>query len=680
MTQKMKQRYETLIHIIEENSKAYYELDAPKITDAQYDEYMKELIDIETAMPDLKRSDSPSQRVGGKALTAFEQVSHQVRLLSLDNAYNHQDLLDFDRRIKQEIGREVTYVLEHKIDGLSVALTYENGILTTGATRGDGSVGENVTENIKTIRSIPLRLKEAVNITVRGEVFLSKEGFLKLNETQEMKGLQTFANPRNAAAGSLRQLDSKITASRPLDIFIFDILEGADQLVLSENLDVLPRHDESLKRLAELGFKVNQAEVFSDMQALSSRCEQMIEERHQLSYDIDGMVVKVNNLRDRELLGVKAKSPRWAIAYKFPAEEKETKIVDIHVQVGRTGVLTPKAEFEPVTVAGSVVSFATLHNQDFIREKDIRIGDYVKIQKAGDVIPAVVGVVFEKRAEDLQPYVLPNRCPICDGHVGRQEGEVALRCLNPDCPAKATRAIMHFVSRPAMNIEGVGEAVVEQLVTAGFLNDYSDLYTLHLNKEKLLNLERMGEKSVENMLKAIELSKENDLAKLISGLGIPLVGAKASSTLADHFGSLEAIMTSSVETLTGIEEIGPKMAESLIAFFSDEMIRKRMAKLVAAGVNTVSKKEKRSEEELVLKGLTFVVTGTLSSFKREAVKALLEAYGGKVASSVSKKTHYVIYGEEAGSKLDKALELGVPTLDEEAFKVFMFEKGISLTL
>lgn len=678
MTEEVNKRYETLINIIEESSHAYYVLDQPKLTDSEYDSLMKELMALEESYPALKRADSPSQRVGGVALSAFEQVAHEVRLLSLDNAYDEQDLMDFDKRISQELGERLTYVLEHKIDGLSVALTYREGLLVTGATRGDGSVGENVTENIKTIRSIPLKLKEAVDLTVRGEVFLSKEGFLKLNEMQEMKGLQTFANPRNAAAGSLRQLDSKITASRPLDIFIFDILEGAENLGLENNLIDSPKHDASLKRLAELGFKVNGAEVFEDMQSLYERCEAMANERHQLSYDIDGMVVKVNDLGQREQLGVKAKSPRWAIAYKFPAEEKETQIIDIHVQVGRTGVLTPKAEFKPVTVAGSVVSFATLHNQDFIREKDIRIGDYVLIQKAGDVIPAVVSVVLDKREEGLTPYELPESCPICSGAVGRQEGEVALRCLNPECPAKATRAIMHFVSRPAMNIDGVGEAIVEQLVSVGLLSDYSDLYTLHQHKEVLLNLERMGEKSVENMLSAIEASKENDLGKLISGLGIPLVGAKASSTLADAFGSLDAIITAEVERLTGIEEIGPKMAESIQQFFSNEQMAARIQKLKDNGVNMNSKKEKMSDEALVLKGLTFVVTGTLSAFKREEVKALLETYGAKVASSVSKKTHYVVYGEEAGSKLDKALELGVATLDEDAFKVFIAEKGIQI--
>lgn len=668
-------RYEALIQEIEENNHYYYVLDAPKVSDKTYDLLMKELLEIEEKYPEIKRLDSPSQRVGGQALSSFNSVSHRVRLLSLDNAYNEQDLLDFDRRSQAELGQKPSYVVEYKIDGLSVALSYEDGLLVRGATRGDGSVGEDVTENIKTIKSIPLRLNEPLTLTVRGEVYISKSSFIQLNEDQELAGLQTFANPRNAAAGSLRQLDSKITAKRPLDIFVFDVLEGIETLSAADEKGEI-RHDLALKRLSELGFKVNLTQPFSHIEAVANYCKEAESIRHDLAFDIDGMVIKIDELRFRDQLGVKAKSPRWATAYKFPAEEKETVIKDIHVQVGRTGVLTPRAEFEPVTVAGSVVTYATLHNQDFIDEKDIRIGDHVLIQKAGDVIPAVVAVILEKRPEGTTPYRLPENCPVCGGEAQRQEGEVALRCMNPECPAKAARSIIHFVSRPAMNIDGVGEAVIELLIKENLLTDYSDLYFLKDHYERLVDLERLGQKSVDNMLVAIEGSKENDLGKLLSGMGIPLVGAKASETLAKHFGSLDALMLATKEELIEAEEIGPKMADSLISFFGSEINRERIEKLKRQGVNMKYLKEKPSEETQIFKGLTFVVTGTLEKYKRDEIKSLIENLGGKVSGSVSKKTSYVVYGDEAGSKLDKARELGVNTLDENEFEAFMESRQI----
>ena len=658
MAEQILARYEALIEEIEKHNQLYYVMDQPSISDQAYDALMRELLQIEAAQPEIKRADSPSQRVGGAALSAFSQVVHNVRLLSLDNAYNEEDLLSFERRAVQELSGQPRFVVEYKIDGLSVALTYKNGILITGATRGDGSVGEDVTENLKTVKSIPLRLNEPVDLIVRGEVFLPKQGFVKLNEAQEMNGLQTFANPRNAAAGSLRQLDSKITASRPLDIFIFDILEGDLQI---------DGHEEALNRLRALGFKVSQTKVFNSMAEVAAYCTQAESLRHDLPFDIDGLVIKINEFDYRDQLGVKAKSPKWAIAYKFPAEEKETVIKDIILQVGRTGVITPKAEFEPVTVAGSVVTYATLHNQDFIREKDIRIGDHVLIQKAGDVIPAVVAVLMDKRPEGTQPYNLPENCPVCGSETGRQEGEVALRCLNPECPAKTSRSISHFVSRPAMNIDGVGEAVIDLLLREGLIADYSDLYNLKDHYEALIQLERLGQKSVDNMLAAIEASKENDLGKLLSGLGIPLVGAKASETLAKHFGSLEALMAANSVLLTEAEEIGQKMAESIINFFESPDNKSKLDKMKAAGVNTKYLKEMPSEDSQIFKGLTFVVTGTLEKYKREEIKALIESLGGKVSGSVSKKTSYVVYGEEAGSKLEKAQTLGVNTLDEQAF-------------
>ncbi len=662
MEQTVLERYNALIAEIEKHNHLYYVLDQPSISDQDYDGLMRELIDIETKHTEIRRADSPSQRVGGAPLSAFSQVNHQVRLLSLDNAYNEEDLLGFERRAVQELSGQPQYVLEYKIDGLSVALTYKGGLLVTGATRGDGSVGEDVTENLKTVKSIPLRLKEPVDLVVRGEVFLPKQGFISLNESQELAGLQTFANPRNAAAGSLRQLDSKITATRPLDIFVFDVLEGDLQL---------SQHDEALKRLGELGFKVSQTKTFDSMQAVADYCLQAENLRHELAFDIDGLVIKINEFNYRDQLGVKAKSPKWAIAYKFPAEEKETVIKDIILQVGRTGVITPKAEFEPVTVAGSVVTYATLHNQDFIAEKDIRIGDHVFIQKAGDVIPAVVRVLLEKRPEGTNPFMLPEICPVCGGDTARQEGEVALRCMNPECPAKTSRGISHFVSRPAMNIDGVGEAVVDLLLREGFLTDYSDLYSLKDHYETLIQLERLGQKSVDNMLAAIEASKGNDLGKLLSGLGIPLVGAKASETLARHFGSLEALMAANKEMLMEAEEIGQKMAESLIGFFESAENQKKLNKMIEAGVNTRYLKEKPSEDSQIFKGLTFVVTGTLAKYKRDEIKSLIESLGGKVSGSVSKKTSYVVYGEEAGSKLEKAQSLGVNTLDEAEFEAFM---------
>lgn len=661
--------YHTLIEEIEQHNYSYYVLDQPSISDQAYDSLMKKLLAMEAENPEIRRSDSPSQRVGGTVLGAFEQTVHPVRLLSLDNAYNEADVRDFDRRVREDLGLTTSYVLEPKIDGLTVALTYENGILVNAATRGDGTVGENITVNAKTIKSIPLKLKEAVTVTVRGEVFISKAGFLKLNESQEGHGLQTFANPRNAAAGSLRQLDSGVTAKRPLDIFVFDVITGSENLKL--NGEPIKTHEEALKVLAELGFKVNQAKVYPRVEDLVGAIQSAERERHDLSFDIDGLVIKVNELHLRDQLGVKAKSPRWAVAYKFPAEEVETVVKAIHVQVGRTGVITPKAEFEPVTVAGSVVTFATLHNQDFINEKDIRIGDSVLIQKAGDVIPAVVAVLLDKRPEEAVPYVLPDQCPVCSGEVKRQEGEAALRCINPDCPAKATRGISHFVSRPAMNIDGVGEAVIETLITEGFLNDFTDLYYLNERAEELMKLERMGQKSVENMLAAIEKSKANDLSKLLSGMGIPLVGAKASQTLAKAFASMDNIMKATREELMQVEEFGSKMADSVVDYFKDEGNLNKINKLRAAGVNLLSTEGPIDEESQILKGLTFVVTGTLQKYKRDEIKSMLEDLGAKVAGSVSKKTDYVLYGEEAGSKLEKALDLGVKTLDEAGFESFL---------
>lgn len=654
----LKKKVDSLIETINKHNKSYYIDDKPSITDFEYDKLMKELMDIEERNPELRFDYSPSLRVGGVALSSFSQVEHKVKLLSLDNSYNGEDLRDFDTRVGKEIDEEYNYVVEYKIDGLSVALRYENGIFVEGATRGDGQIGENVTENLKTIKSIPLKLTKPVNLIVRGEVFIPKDKFAQLNESQEEKGLAPFANPRNAAAGSLRQLDSKITSTRPLDIFIFDLLDGD----LGTN-----SHGEALAELAKLGFKVNGAKKCSSIEQVIDYCIETTDTRHDLTFEIDGMVTKIDNLAQRGALGVKVKSPKWAIAYKFPAEEKITVVKDILVQVGRTGVLTPKAELEPVEVAGSIVSYATLHNQDYIDEKDIRIGDSVVIQKAGDVIPAVVRVIMEDRKDDFEKFTLPSECPECGSETKRAEGEVALRCINSYCPAKVRRGIMHFVSKNAMDIDGMGEAVVTSLIKSEHIKDVADLYYLHNHRDVLLELERMGEKSVDNMLAAIEKSKDNDLNRLIHGLGISLIGSKAADTVSKKMGNLERMMEVSLEELTLIDEIGEKMALSLVEFFSVTDNIEMLRKIKDAGVNTSSKFVQKDESELIFNGLTFVVTGTLSSFSREEAKALVADLGGKVSSSISKKTDYLLYGEKAGSKLKKATDLGVKTLTEDEF-------------
>lgn len=650
--------YSDLVNELNRHIALYYENDQPEITDAEYDQLMNRLVEIEGLFPELKSQDSPSQRVGGMALSAFGQINHKVRLLSLDNAYSDEDLIAFDQRVSAEVVQKPSYVCEYKIDGLSVALIYENGLFVKGATRGDGSVGEDITENLKTIRNIPLKLKKPLSLIVRGEVFISKEGFLALNEAQESEGLQQFANPRNAAAGSLRQLDSKVTASRPLDIFVFDLLEG--------EIDSTS-HFEALGILKALGFKVSEGVYCESIQEAISICRQTEIGRHELSFDIDGMVIKVDDFNLRDQLGVKAKSPRWATAFKFPAEEKETQILNIHVQVGRTGVLTPKAEFVPVVVAGSTVSYATLHNQDYINAKDIRIGDHVIIQKAGDVIPAVVRVLTEKRLGHEVPFVLPQHCPECQTATVRIEGEAAVRCPNLSCPAKISRSIIHFVSRPAMNIDGVGESIVIALIKEGFLKNCADLYKLSGVRDQLIQLDRMGEKSVDNMLEAIEASKTNDLGKLLSGLGIPLIGAKASDNLAKHFGSFENIQRATLEELMSVEDFGQKMAESLMSYLLDDENRNIIDTLKTQGVNMQSLRKEKPQNELIFMGLTFVVTGTLEGYKRDEIKSLIESLGGKVSGSVSKKTSYVLYGEEAGSKLEKAIELNVKLLTENEF-------------
>ncbi len=657
--EQIKARIEELKKEINHHDYRYHVLDNPEISDYDYDMLVNELKGLEEKYPEFVTNDSPTQRVGGTPLSKFNQVTHTVPLLSLGNSYDENDLLDFDKRIKKEVGDDVEYVVEYKIDGLSVALKYEDGVFVRGATRGDGTIGEDITKNLRTIKTIPLRLKEEVDIEVRGEAYIPKAKFVELNRRQEESGGTIFANPRNAAAGSLRQLDPKIAASRPLDIFIFNIL------TIDE--DEIDKHSGGLTYLQELGFKTSEYEVCKDINEVIELCEKWQEKRHDLPFEIDGLVIKVNDLSQRESLGTRAKSPRWAIAFKFPAEEKETVVQDIIPQVGRTGAITPTAILEPVRVAGSVVSRATLHNQDFIDIKDIRIGDAVMIHKAGDVIPEVVRVLLEKRTGSERQYVLPSECPECGEETVRLEGEVALRCVNIACPAQLRRGIIHFVSRDAMNIDGLGEALVTMLLHNKLIKDPGDLYYLKDNKEEIVNLERMGEKSAQNLLDAIERSKENDLGRLINALGIKLVGSKAAKLVADTFGDIDKLMAATEEELTAIDEIGAKMAKSIEVFFNDEENLKVIEKIRAAGVNMESKKKAVHQGELKLEGMTFVLTGTLTSYSRKEAKDIVEGLGGKVTGSVSKKTSYVLAGENPGSKLDKANKLGVKVITEDEF-------------
>jgi len=655
----VKKRIEELREKINYHDYRYYVLDSPVISDEEYDGLMRELIRLEEEYPEFKTPDSPTQRVGGEPLKNFEEYSHSVPMLSLSNAFEKEELLDFDRRVREIIaGERVEYVVEPKIDGLSVALEYEKGIFRRGGTRGDGFKGEDVTQNLRTIKSIPLKLTRPVSIEVRGEVFISKEAFEKINSEREEEGLETFANPRNLAAGSLRQLDPKITASRPLDIFVFNLQRA-------EGLD-FEYHSETLNFLRELGFKTSPIiKICRSIEEVIEVCEHMKEERFKLPYEIDGLVIKVNNLKQRDILGNTSKSPRWAIAYKFPPEKAKTVIRDIIVQVGRTGVLTPTAVFDPVRVSGSVISRATLHNEDYIRDKDIRIGDSVYVQKAGDVIPEVVEVIFGDRRGNEKKFEMPDKCPICGSKTIRFEGEAAVRCTGGlNCPAQVLRSIIHFVSRGAMNIEGLGPKLVERMVNEGLVKNVSDLY--YLKVEDLIKLERMGKKSSNNIINAIERSKSNDLDNLIFALGIRYVGENIASILAENFGSIDDLIKADYDDLVKIEGIGEKIAESVIAFFKEKRNIEIIERLKKAGVNTKKHREEKITDSR-FEGLTFVLTGTLEKYTREEATAIIEKYGGKVTNSVSKKTDYVLVGESPGSKLAKAQELGIKIISEKEF-------------
>jgi len=646
----------TLRKELEEANKQYYGLDRPRISDAEYDALMQELLTLEAKHPDWVTPDSPTQRVGGEVAKEYKKVRHLEPLLSLDNAFAPGDLREFDRRVRQ-VAASVDYVVELKIDGLTVALTYEDGLMVRGATRGDGSVGEDISANVKTVGSIPLRLNKTVpRLSIRGEGYMPKASFVRLNQEREEEGQPTFANPRNAAAGSLRQLNSRITAERKLDYFAYQVL-SANELGLHNQIDVLTY-------LKEQGFVVNpEYKVFSDIEEVIRYCEKMAAERHHFSYDIDGLVIKVNEFDLQQELGFTAKSPRWAISYKFPAEQVETVVEDIILRVGRTGVLTPTAVLKAVLVAGSTVSRATLHNLDNIREKDIRIGDHVLLHKAGDVIPEVVRVLPEKRTGEERLFEMPDLCPECQSPVLREEEEVAYRCQSIICPAQQREGIIHFVSRDAMAIDGLGPAVVQQLLDLELIKDAADLYSLTF--EELIPVERMGKKSAENLLKAIADSKERGLAPLVFALGIRHTGEKAGKVLAQTFGSMEKLQEATLEDLQAIPDIGPAMAESLVQFFNLESTERFLSKLRAASVNMTAE---ISTKPQIFAGKSIVVTGSLERWERREIETIIEEYGGKAASSVSKKTAFVVAGEKAGSKLEKAQNLGVHILTEEEFE------------
>ncbi len=651
--EKIKKLRETL----EYHSRKYYVEDNPEISDFEYDAMMNELIKLEEENPEYKSPLSPTQRVGGSALDKFDKVVHQVQMNSLQDAFSEDEIYEFDTRVKSAV-EDYSYVVEYKIDGLSVSLEYVNGELSRASTRGDGITGEDVTQNIKTINSVPLTLNERIPyLEVRGEVFMSKNQFLKINAERENNEEPLFANPRNAAAGSLRQLDSKITAKRGLDIFVFNIqqIEGK----------TIPTHKESIDYLKSLGFKViPHDEVFKNITDAYKRVLEIGEERGELYFDIDGAVIKVNELAKREELGVTSKFPKWAIAYKFPAERQKTKVEDIVVQVGRTGALTPLAYLTPVRIAGSTVSRATLHNMDYIAEKDIRIGDTVVIQKAGDIIPAVTEVDYESRDGSERKFVMPEFCPECGAKVVREEGEAAYRCTGMSCPAQKLRHIIHFVSRNAMDIDGMGESIAEQMLDKKVISDAADLY--YIKAESVEEMDKMGQKSAANLISAIEESKKNPLHRVINALGIRHIGEKNAKTLAKALKSMDAIIAADYDTLVSLDDFGGIMADSIIAFFKEEQNLEFIDRLKKAGVNMQETEE--NEEDARFSGMTFVLTGTLENYTRGEAQDIIEKFGGKASSSVSKKTTYVLAGKEAGSKLEKANKLGVRVISESEFE------------
>ena len=640
---------------LNENSYLYYVLDAATMSDYEYDMLYRRLEELEAAHPEEVTPDSPTQRVGDKVLSGFEEYQHQVPLESLQDVFNAEETADFCRRMESVLGSDVEYSIEPKVDGLSVALEYRNGVFIRGATRGDGRVGEDVTENLKTIHAIPMTLPDKLPLLiVRGEVFMSRAVFEEINTQRELEGKPLMANPRNAAGGSLRQLDPKICAERKLDIQIFNL-----QVAEGKNFQT---HQETLDYLATQRFKVIPHKTLTGTPAVQQEIDRINDERMDYPFDIDGAVIKANVLSDREKLGSTAKFPKWAVAFKYPPEKKPSRLINIVVQVGRTGVLTPKAVLEPVRLAGTTVTNATLHNQDYITEKDIRIGDTVIVQKAGEIIPEIVEVDISKRPERTVPYVLPVSCPVCGAPVHRDEDGAAVRCTGAECPAQLQRHITHFASRDAMDIEHLGPAVVQQLVDGGLISNVADLYGL--SAKEVSALDRMGKKSAENLLRAVEKSKSNDLSKLIYGLGIRQVGEKAAKVLAMHFKTIEALQSATVEELTEIRDVGEITAHCIVDYMASEQAQDLIRRLKEAGVNTTSTAELVDHR---FEGMTFVLTGTLERFDRKAAQTLIEERGGKAAGSVSKRTTYVVAGEAAGSKLKKAQELNIPILSEEEF-------------
>ena len=658
---KAEERIKELREKTEYFAKRYYDEDKPEISDFEYDMMMVELRNLEKEFPEFKSKDSLTEKVGGHVKEGFQKVTHEVPLQSLQDVFSIEEVNEYiektNEKAKENNIKNKTYVVETKIDGLSSALEYREGKFVRGATRGNGLVGEDVTENLKTIKTIPMELNEKINITVRGEVFISKKDFKKMNKKREEEGEELFANARNAAAGSLRQLDSKITKTRPLDIYIFNVqkIEGKE----------FNSHFEELEYLEKLGFNVNPVRIpCKDEKEIEEAIKEIGKEREKLTFDIDGAVVKVDDLKFREILGQTAKTPRWAIAYKYPPEKKETKLKDIICQVGRTGVITPMAILEPVKVAGSTISKTTLHNEDFIKEKDLKIGDTVVIQKAGDVIPEIVEVKKNKRTGEEKDFQMPKVCPVCGAEAVREEGEAALRCTGIECPAKLFRNLVHFASREAMNIDGLGEQIIKQLLEKGLISNMADIYSLTL--EDVASLKKNGKKFAENLINAINNSKQNDLYRLITAFGIRHVGTKAAKVLAKRYKTMDRLMEVTSSELAMVEDIGPIMADSIREFFLQDQTIDLIKRLKQAGVNMEYQEEEGSDERFF--GKTFVLTGSLEKYTRGEAGNIIEKFGGKTSSSVSKKTDYVLAGEEAGSKLTKAQNLGVKIITEEEFE------------
>jgi DNA ligase (NAD+) len=676
MTDSVEKRIQKLREEIEKYDYYYYVLAQPLISDEEYDKLYKELEKLEAENPHLITPDSPTQRVGKDLTKEFKPVNHLVPMLSLANTYDEQDVYDFDRRVHEGLpaNEKVEYVVEYKIDGASVSLRYIDGKLFTAATRGDGTVGEEITNNVKTIKAVPLKIKKPAgtkyklnDFEARGEIYMNIADFEALNREREKNGEKLFANPRNSAAGTLKLQNPQIVASRKLNIFLYSLISLEDEF---------QSQSENLELLKQMGFRVNpDYRVCKNIEEVLQVCKEFEEKRDTLEYEIDGAVIKVNSIRQQNILGSIAKSPRWAVAYKFKAKQAFTYVRDIVWQVGRTGAVTPVAELEPVRLAGSTISRATLHNYDEIKRKDIRVGDKVVIEKGGDVIPKVVAVITEERKSSSKPTKPPERCPVCKSKLYKPEDEVALYCENPECPAQIKARLIHFASRGAMDIEGLGEALVDLFVEKGFLKTFSDIYELKNHRDELIQIERLGEKSVDNLLNAIEKSKSQPFEKVLFALGIRYVGAGVAQKLAEHFGSIDALINASEEEILSVYEIGPSISRSVKQFFSDKHNLELIEKLKKAGLN-FSSEQKKPVKDNFFKDKTFVLTGTLSSFSRDEAAARIKRLGGKVASSVSKNTDYVIAGEKAGSKLDKAKSLGVKILNEEEFLKLLEENKV----